>query len=130
MHKSMKSYCSIGLHVQPQNCLPSCNLNIYVVAICHSMRLHMTKRRNSLHGRVLKNYKPWLIMARVKYIYIAQSDAEVPITCFDNSVPYNAMQYRKHRNGICIYASAAALISNHSLLHVPTFDFASHLQGV
>ena len=31
-------------------------------------------------------------MARVKYIYIAQSDAEVPITCFDNSVPYNAMQ--------------------------------------
>ena len=93
------------------------------------MRLHTTKRRNSLHGSELKNYKPCLIMARVKYIYIAQSDAEVPITCFDNSVPYNAMQYRKHRNGICIYASAAALISNHSLLHVPTFDFASHLQG-
>ena len=85
-----------------------------------------------------KAFPPWkwveklqtLAMARVKYIYIAQSDAEVPITCFDNSVPYNAMQYRKHRNGICIYASAAALISNHSLLHVPTFDFASHLQGV
>ena len=65
-------------------------------------------------------------MARAQYIYISQSYAEVPITFFGNS----AMQCRKHRNGICIYASAAALISNHSLLQVPTFDFASHLQGV
>ena len=79
-----------------------------------------------------KNCERRRIMARVKHIYITHSNAEVPITCFgnrSNSVPYNAMQCRKHRNGVCIYASAAALISNHSL-HVPTFDFASHLQGV
>ena len=49
----------------------------------------------SLWKRV-KKYKRRLIMARVKHIYIAHSNAEVPITCFgnrSNSVPYiyNAM---------------------------------------